>query len=110
MKDMYLRSLRQYLWHLLAGTKGGMTRIDIINLIRDRPYNANQLRRELDLDYKTVQHHLRIMLKRNIITTQDEKSYGSMYFLSPMIEENMGMLEEILGKIGEKKLSREEKD
>ncbi len=102
MRDpSYLRSLKHYLWHLLAGTRGGLTRIHIIQLLRDRPYNANQLHDRLSMDYKTIQHHLRVLSKRNIITTENEGSYGAMYFLSPLMEENMEMFDEILGKIGQ---------
>ena len=107
MDDIYVRSLKQYLWHLLAGTKGGITRIQIIRLLLERPYNANQIHEKLQLDYKTVQHHLRVLLKRNIITTQDERSYGSMYFISPLMEENMNLFEEILDKIGKNKINEE---
>ena len=104
MEDVYIRSLRQYLWHILAGTKGGVTRIHILSLLRDRPYNANQLHEKLTLDYKTVQHHLRVLSKGNLITTDGEKSYGAMYFISPILEDNMHLLDEIMGKIGKNEL------
>ena len=97
----YVISLKRYLWHLLAGSRGGITRIRILLLLRDRPYNANQLHEKLEMDYKTIQHHVRMLMKWNIITTEEEKSYGSMYFLSPLLEENINLLDEILDKIGE---------
>lgn len=105
----YVISLKHALWNLLAGTRGGVTRIRIIMLLRERPYNMNQLHERLSLDYKTVQHHIKVMLDERIITTTDSKKYGSMYFLSPLIEENPAILDEILDKTGEKKIKGKNK-
>jgi predicted transcriptional regulator len=108
-EDVYVKSLKFSLWNLLAGTRGGFTRIQIIKLLRKRPYNINQLKDKLSLDYKTVQHHIRFLMDSNIITT-GEKRYGSMYFLSPLLEKNMGLFEEILDKVGENKINKGKKN
>ena len=102
----YLRALKQSLWHMLAGTRGGVTRIEIIELLRKRPYNTNQLHEELKLDYKTIQHHLKILIDESIITSSDKNKYGNMYFLSPLFEENIRLFDEILEKIGKKQLNK----
>ncbi len=107
--DGYLRALSQSLWYALAGTRGGVTRIQMLQLLRERPYNVNQLHEKLNLDYKTVQHHIKVLLSENIITTDDRKKYGCMYFLSPLLEENIEVLDSILGKTGEKKISKDAK-
>jgi predicted transcriptional regulator len=104
MEDSYITSLKHSLWHILAGMRGGMTRIRILELLRERPYNANQIRESLDLDYKTVLHHIKVLTEARAITHDDGKKYGLMYFLSPVLEENMGILDDIVGRIGEKKL------
>lgn len=106
----YLLALKHSLWHVLAGTRGGITRISIIELLRERPYNMNQLHEKLKLDYKTIQHHVKVLISENIITTDDKKKYGSMYFLSPLLEENVYLFDEILGKIGKKKINKGGKD
>jgi len=95
--------LRRILWYVLAGTRGGLMRIRIIELIKDRPYNANQIKEELKVDYKTVQHHLRVLLENRILTTSEEKKYGSVYFLSSMVEKNIHIIEEIRTKLGKDK-------
>ncbi|WP_457555675.1 winged helix-turn-helix domain-containing protein [Candidatus Pyrohabitans sp.] len=95
--------MKRLLWWLLAGTRGGETRAMILRLLRERPYNANQLTRELGVDYKTVRHHLRVLQKNRVIIARGER-YGRLYFLSPQMEENIGILEEIWSKIGKKKL------
>jgi DNA-binding transcriptional ArsR family regulator len=95
--------LRRVLWYVLAGTRGGLMRIKIIEKIKDRPYNANQLKESLNVDYKTIQHHLRVLVENRILTTSEEKKYGSVYFLSPMVEKNVHIIEEISKKLGKSK-------
>lgn len=76
------------MWYLIAGTRGGDTRARIIDLLIQRPYNANQLSKELGMDYKTIRHHIDVLLKHNIIVTEGDK-YGTMYFLSSQMEANL---------------------
>lgn len=95
--------LKRVLWYVLAGTRGGMMRIRIINLIRERPYNANQLKEEMGVDYKTIQHHLKVLMENRILTTSEEKKYGAVYFLSPLVENNIHIIEEIISKLGKNK-------
>ncbi|NOZ58135.1 MAG: winged helix-turn-helix transcriptional regulator [Euryarchaeota archaeon] len=97
--------MKRLLWWLLAGTRGGETRAMILRLLKQRPYNANQLTRELGVDYKTVRHHLRVLQKNRIIVARGER-YGRLYFLSPQMEENIHVLEEIWSKIGKSKLKK----
>lgn len=77
--------MKQVLWWLIAGSKGGINRARIIQLLHERPYNANQITRSLHLDYKTVRHHLDVMRKHQVITLMDEE-YGAMYFLTEQME------------------------
>jgi len=105
----YLLSFKHSLWNILAGTRGGVTRILIIELLKDRPYNVNQLHEKLGLDYKTIQHHIKVLTRGNVITTEEKGKYGSMYFLSPTLEKNIYLLDEILAKIGKKEINKENK-
>ena len=107
--DVYLNSLKFSLWNLMAGTRGGLTRIRIIQLLRERPYNTNQIKDTLNLDYKTVQHHIKFLMDSNIITFGNEKRYGSVYFLSPTLEKNISLFDEILEKMGETQISKKNK-
>jgi hypothetical protein len=56
-----LHAMERVLWWLIAGTKGGVNRARMINALRDRPYNANQLSEVLALDYKTIRYHLKVL-------------------------------------------------
>ncbi|MEE8168723.1 MAG: winged helix-turn-helix domain-containing protein [Candidatus Hydrothermarchaeales archaeon] len=93
--------MKRVLWWLLAGTRGGATRARIIIELEKRPYNANQLADRLKLDYKTVRHHLDILVDNKILTTAGEK-YGTPYFLTEEMEENFELFQEIWEKIGKK--------
>ena len=73
--------MKQILWWLIAGSKGGINRARIILALNKRPYNANQLTQMFNLDYKTVRHHLDVLKKHQVIRSTGE-GYGTMYFLS----------------------------
>ena len=91
--------MKKLLWWLIAGKRGGINRARIIKALADRPYNTHQLSEELDLDYKTVRHHIKILEKNKIVKPTGDK-YGKLYFLSEEMEENYGIFEEIWEKIG----------
>lgn len=95
------RPLKYLLGWLIAGTRGGPTRADIIKALKDSPKNANQLANLLGKDYKTIRHHLHVLEKNKIITSVGDK-YGATYFLSQVMEENYVLFEEILNKIWKK--------
>jgi len=85
---------------LIAGSRGGTNRARIIEALHDRPYNVNQLSLELDLDYKTIQHHIKVLEDHNIlVNSSKEKKYGEMIFLSNRMEENYPIFIEILSKM-----------
>ena len=94
--------MKRLLWWLIAGTKGGVNRARIIRIIQDRPYNANHLAEMLELDYKTVRHHLKVLEENGLIISSGEKRYGTLYFLSSSLEANFDTFEEIWERIGEK--------
>jgi DNA-binding transcriptional ArsR family regulator len=102
------RPLKYLLGWLIAGTRGGLTRAQIIKALNETPQNANQLANLLNLDYRTIRHHLGVLKKNRIITSAGDR-YGTTYFLSPEMEENYALLEEILNKIWEKEKRKENK-
>lgn len=59
--------------------------------------NANQLSEALDLDYKTIRHHLEILCENDVLTTMGE-GYGMTYFLTNNMEENLDVLDEVARK------------
>ena len=97
--DPYAKRL---LWFVFMGSKGGMNRMRLISIIRQRPLNANQLAKELGLDYKAIQHHIGVLEKNNLITRVGEK-YGTTYFLSTFLEVNIEAFDEIVTKLEKSK-------
>ena len=93
-------AFRRVLMYLLVGTKGGANRLQMLKLIREEPMNANKIRERLGLDYKTVQHHLKILKENNVVVTNASGSYGAMYFLTPYLEKNFSALQEIWDRFG----------
>ena len=98
--------MKQVLWWLIAGSKGGENRARIIQLLHERPYNANQITQSLHLDYKTIRHHLDVMKKHQVITSTEE-GYGSMYFLTEQMEAKYTDFMEIWKQIDLKSPPRE---
>lgn len=97
--DPYAKRL---LWFVFMGSKGGLNRMRLISVIRQRPLNANQLAKELDLDYKAIQHHIGVLEKNNLITRVGEK-YGAAYFISTFLEVNLEAFDEIVTKLEKSK-------
>ena len=92
--------MRRLLRHLIAGTKGGLNRAKIIKYLEERPYNAYQLSEKLDLNYKTVRHHLKVLEKNSLIRSSGEK-YGTRYFLSNQMKESLDDFHQLWEKIEE---------
>lgn len=95
--------MKQILWYLIAGSRGGANRARIIKTLYERPYNVNQISEELDLDYKTVKHHIKVLKDHNIIfKSSGKKKYGALYFLSNHMEEKYPLFLEIVNKVKKK--------
>ena len=82
------------IWCVFAGTGGGFNRVRIVNVLNERPCNAQKLAERLDLNYKTIRYHLKI-LKKNKMIVDGENKYGNLYFISTKLEENYNVLNEI---------------
>ena len=93
---------KRLLWFIFAGSRGGLNRLRIIFSLKEQPLNINQLAKELGLDYKAIQHHIKILEKNNLITKIGEK-YGVTYFISTFLEVNMETFEEIATKLEKSK-------
>jgi predicted transcriptional regulator len=95
------KQTRKLLLYLFTSTRGGFTRLRIIMLLLNQPYNTHQLAKELDLDYKAVQHHMKVLQKNNLVSKIGEK-YGAIFHLSNLLEININALEEAIDKLDRK--------
>ena len=87
--------MRQLLWYLLAGTRGGPNRARILEALHERPYNAHELSEALGLHYRTIRHHLELLRTSGLVTRPMGDAYASPYFLAPVLEENYAVFLEI---------------
>jgi predicted transcriptional regulator len=86
---------KNLLWFVFASSKGGQNRIRIILALKRNPLNANQMSKDLRLNYKAIQHHIKVLEKNNMIAKMGEK-YGAIYFISVFLEANMVPFNEIV--------------
>ena len=94
--------MKNLLWYLIAGTRGGETRGKIIELLNNNPSNANKIAEILKLDYKTVRHHLKVLEKNGMITAINKGNYGAVYFLSEIMKANYNIFKEIWARFGKR--------
>lgn len=95
------KQTRKLLFYLFTSTRGGFTRLKIIMVLLEQPYNTHQLSKRLDLDYKAVQHHMRVLEKNNIVSKIGQR-YGAIFHLSNFLEMNIHVLDEVIDKLNRK--------
>ena len=103
-----VRPLKYLLGWLIAGSRGGLTRAKILEILHEQPQNANQLAAAVEMDYRTIRHHLKVLEKNRLITSAGD-GYGNTYFLSVDLEENYSLFEEIVNKLWKKQKKEKKK-
>ncbi|HPM85713.1 MAG: winged helix-turn-helix domain-containing protein [Candidatus ainarchaeum sp.] len=91
--------LKQLLDWLILGSKGGISRAKILLELKRKPSNIHALSIKLEMDYKTIQHHINILLENQLITSIG-KPYGKIFFISPQLESEFDLFKKMIeGKI-----------
>ena len=91
------QQIKMLFWSVFAGSKSCINRVKIVLKIKQTPLNTNQLSQVLGLDYKVVERHLQILEDHNLVTKVGNK-YGITYFLSPLLESNLNLFDEVADK------------
>jgi DNA-binding transcriptional ArsR family regulator len=86
------------LWYVLTGTRGGPNRIRILRALEERPRNTNQLAEDLDLHYKTVQHHLDVLTENDIVRASGD-DYGAIYLPTSRTRNHWDVVEAIIEQV-----------
>ncbi len=90
--------MEKALWYLLTATRGGANRARIIRALSEQPMNANELAEEPDVGYKTVRHHLDVLVD-HVVVEPGESDYAKLYFLTDRFERHWDTFEEITERI-----------
>jgi DNA-binding transcriptional ArsR family regulator len=86
--------MEKTLWYLLTGMRGGQNRVRIVEALRERPRNANQLAETLELDYKTIRHHLDMLTDHDVVESRGD-GYGETYFVTDQFEVHSDVFDRI---------------
>jgi len=100
-KVYVMDSLKNVLYWLIANSLGGFNRGRIIEELCNKPQNANELSKNLEIEYKTIRYHLKV-LEENGILTSVGGGYGKTYFPTETFEGSKQHFTEIWDKIGKK--------
>ena len=88
------KQFKMLLWSVFAGSKGCINRVKIVSKLSRSPQNTNQLSEELGLDYKVVERHLEVLEKNKLVNKVGIR-YSVTYFLSPKLESNLKLFDEV---------------
>ena len=91
------KQIKMLFWSVFAGSKGCINRVKVVLKLKQTPLNTNQLSELLKLDYKVVERHLEILEKNNLVTKVGIR-YSVTYFLSPLLESNLNLFDEVADK------------
>lgn len=80
---------------LLTERRGGRNRACILSVLNDRPQNAHRLAERLNLDYKTVNHHLQTLTEAGFLQCSGD-SYGAVYLLSDQAQHHWGDIKQVI--------------
>ncbi|ADL19750.1 Predicted transcription regulator, ArsR family [Acidilobus saccharovorans 345-15] len=88
-RGLGFRDKDHLLWWLFIGSRGGEMRLRIVELLAKGPANANQIAEALGVNYRTVRHHLELLVESGLVITEGPR-YGQLYYLSKDMLESLG--------------------
>ncbi len=83
---------------LFVGSRGRANRIRIMSALRKMPSNRNQLAKELGIEYKLIQHHLKVLEKNNLVIKTGNR-YGLTFCVSALFENGEFVFDEIVDRL-----------
>ena len=92
---------------VFTGMSGRYTRMRIICAITEEPMNTLELSKKLEMDYKTIQHNIKVLENNGLIDREGE-GYGDLFFASDLISSNLQTLYKVIRRV-EEKLDKSEK-
>ncbi len=74
----------------------------MVRALQEEPRNAQQLAKDLFLDYTTVRHHLRVLRKNGLVVAEGDR-YGRVYFVSDSLETRWDVFLRIVERMEQKR-------
>ncbi len=75
-------------------------RLKIVESLMQSPANANQLAQRLGVNYRTIEHHLKVLESNGIIKSEGPR-YGLTFFATDSLKENYSLIRRLLKDGGE---------
>jgi len=69
-----------------------------MSALRKMPSNKNQLSKELGIDYKIIQHHIKVLEKNNLVIKTGNR-YGLTFCVLALFENNEIVFDEIVDRL-----------
>ncbi|NIM25660.1 MAG: helix-turn-helix domain-containing protein [Nitrososphaeria archaeon] len=92
---------------IFTGMSGRFTRMRILCAITEDPMNTLEISKKLNLDYKTIQHNIKVLESNGLIVREGE-GYGDLFFPSELLSSNLPTLYKVIRNV-EMKLEKSKK-
>ncbi len=89
-----IKVLKRVIKLSVAGTRGGAVRLHILLMLEDKVHATNEIAKDVGLDYKTIEYHLRVLEKAGLIVGSN-KRYKRTFGHSNILKSNKNLIREI---------------
>ncbi len=97
-------SFKRIMVYIFVASRGGQNRARITEMLREDPSNLNKISEKLNLDYKTVQHHIKILEENGVLVASSRGAYGAVYFLTPYFERHFDTIKKMWAGFGQSEI------